>query len=47
MVWFHLCGGSYARYKVLSGFVNGVLLLYIAFFVFVEAIEVWAAVEAG
>jgi zinc transporter 5/7 len=31
---------SRSRFKVISGFVNGVLLFYIAFFVFVEAIEV-------
>ncbi len=38
---------SYARYEILSGFVNGVFLLFIGFFVFIEAVEVSVRALAG
>ncbi len=30
---------GYARYEILSGYVNGVFLLFIGYFVFVESVE--------
>ena len=38
-------GARYGRAEVLAGFVNGLFLVFVAFFIFSEAVEVHSAVE--